>query len=135
MRNRKPPPSRLPPLPSREMKRWTARRKAAVLEAIADGRMTAVEACGRWNLSPDEIEAWEWAYGLFGLSGLRATRIRRFRAALRAHRGLPPDDGGGRDAAPAQGGRHAALAPERGDDICSKTDGSTRIARASPALA
>ena len=103
------PPDRLPPpkLPPADIKRWTARRKAAVLEAIAAGVITAEEACRRWRLSPTEVEAWQWVYTLHGLGGLHTTRIQTYRAALRARR-RHPDGGGDHDGSTPLGSETAA---------------------------
>jgi len=70
----------------RDFVRWSARRKAAVLVAIAGGRTTVEEACRRWQLSREELEAWQSAYRLHGVVGLYATRIRVYRDAARRAR-------------------------------------------------
>lgn len=82
----KSPPETPGELPPADIKRWSARRKAAVLEAISTGKITVGDACARWGLTGEELEAWRWAYRLHGLAGLRATRIQRYRRALRARR-------------------------------------------------
>ena len=66
----------LPPLHSR---RWTIRRKAAVLEALHSGALTLDQALERYALSVEEIRAWERQLERHGLYGLRATRVQIYR--------------------------------------------------------
>jgi hypothetical protein len=40
-------------------RRWTVRRKAAVIEAVRGGWVPIEEACRLYNLSVDEFLAWE----------------------------------------------------------------------------
>lgn len=111
------------PLPPPNLKRWTVRRKAAVLDALLQGRITDAEACARWDLTLEEIDAWQHALDLYGLYGLRATmtpRPRRRRPARRR--------GGAEfhDAAP-----HGAQASPRSNSVSTWTpviaaNGSTR---------
>ena len=68
------PPSRL---------RWTIRRKAAVIEAVRQGRVPIEEVCQRYSLSVDEYLAWERDLDRFGLYGLRCTRYQVYRDAQR----------------------------------------------------
>jgi hypothetical protein len=42
-------------LPSPDVKRWTLRRKAAVVAAVAVGALTQEEACRRYQLSEEEF--------------------------------------------------------------------------------
>jgi len=63
-------------LPPPNTKRWVARRKAAVVTAVRNGEITAEEACRRYGLSEDELQAWQHAFAAHGLPGLRATRYR-----------------------------------------------------------
>lgn len=62
-------------LPPPDTKRWVARRKAAVLAALRDGAITIEEACRRYELSEEELQAWQRAFDAHGLPGLRATRL------------------------------------------------------------
>jgi len=62
-------------LPPANTKRWVARRKAAVLAALHDGAITMEEACRRYALSEEELQAWQRAFDTHGLPGLRATRL------------------------------------------------------------
>ena len=69
--------SHLPPL---QGGRWTTRRKAALVEAIANGGITLEEACERYQLSPEEFACWVEAVKQHGTPGLRATRFQIYRA-------------------------------------------------------
>jgi len=42
-------------LPPPDIKRWTFRRKAAVVTAVANGEMAFEEACRRYQLSVEEL--------------------------------------------------------------------------------
>lgn len=41
-----------------EVKRWTARRKSALVLEIIQGKTTVSEAARQFDLAPSEIEAW-----------------------------------------------------------------------------
>ena len=56
-------------LPPPDTKRWVARRKAAVLNALASGEITLQEACARYWLSEEELRAWQRAFDAEGLPG------------------------------------------------------------------
>jgi transposase-like protein len=62
-------------------RRWTARRKAAVVGAVAAGRLTLEAACRAYDLSPEELAAWKQALDRHGLQALKVTHGREFRAA------------------------------------------------------
>ena len=49
--------------------------QAAVLAALHDGAITMEEACRRYALSEEELQAWQRAFDTHGLPGLRATRL------------------------------------------------------------
>ena len=66
-------------LPSLHSRRWTIRRKAAVLEALHSGALTLDQARERYALSVEEIRAWERQVERHGLHGLRATHVQIFR--------------------------------------------------------
>lgn len=66
-------------LPPRNTRRWTFRRKAALLEAIRRGAITAEEARERYALSVEELHAWQRAFARHGLYGLRVTRLQVYR--------------------------------------------------------
>jgi transposase-like protein len=70
-------------LPPPNPKRWTARRKATVVEAVHTGVLTLAEACERYNLSAEEVAAWQEAIERHGIYGLRATRVQIYRGRER----------------------------------------------------
>jgi len=41
-----------------EVKRWTARRKSALVLEIIQGKTTVAEASRAYDLTPSEVEAW-----------------------------------------------------------------------------
>ena len=73
-------------LPSPNIRRWTIRRKAAVLEALRNGELTLEEASRRYALSVEELRAWERDFERYGVHGLRATRLQIYRVAGRQPR-------------------------------------------------
>jgi hypothetical protein len=77
-------------LPPPDVKRWTVRRKAAVVTAVANGVLTREEACRRYQLSEEEFLSWQQAFEAHGLPGLRSTRLQQYR-------GSGPGRGGGSD--------------------------------------
>lgn len=50
-------------LPEGKNVRWVKRRKQIVVAAVRAGLLTATEACRRYQLSPEEFEAWNRAFG------------------------------------------------------------------------
>ena len=66
-------------LPALKTRRWTIRRKAAVLQALRSGALTLAQALERYALSVEEIRAWERQLERHGLYGLRATRVQIYR--------------------------------------------------------
>ena len=68
----------MPELPSLS-RRWTVRRKAAVIEAVRGGWVPIEEACRLYKLSVDEFLAWERDIDRHGLHGLRTTRYQIYR--------------------------------------------------------
>jgi hypothetical protein len=73
-------------LPPPDVTRWTIRRKAAVVTAVARGVLTREEACRRYRLTEEEFASWERAYQEHGLPGLRSTRVQHYRGT-RSRRG------------------------------------------------
>jgi transposase-like protein len=69
----------MPELPPDDVKRWTARRKAAVLTAVRSGAISVEEACRRYEISGEEFLAWLQAFETHGLPGLRTTRVQQYR--------------------------------------------------------
>jgi hypothetical protein len=70
--------SALPPV---ETKRWSCRRKAAVVVAVRAGVLGRQEACERYLLSPEELAGWETAFDQNGIAGLRVTRLQIYRGS------------------------------------------------------
>ena len=66
-------------LPPVNIRRWTAGRKAAVLQAVRSGLLTLEEASKRYRLSGEELHAWERNLDRHGLIGLRAKHVQAFR--------------------------------------------------------
>jgi len=56
-------------LPPPETKRWTSRRKAAILIAVRAGVMTLEEACQRFFISEEELVGWEVAFERASIPG------------------------------------------------------------------
>lgn len=55
------------------MTRWTARRKAAIVEAVRDGYMSAAQAIADYGLTLEEFVGWERNHAARGIAGLRTT--------------------------------------------------------------
>jgi transposase-like protein len=68
-------------LPPPGVGRWTIRRKAAVVTAVAAGEITREEVCRRYQISAEEFLSWQRAYESYGLQGLRSTRLQQYRRA------------------------------------------------------
>ena len=68
-------------LPPPNTVRWVPRRKAVVIAALRQGLLTRDGACERYNLSFDELQAWEEIVDRHGLPGLRVTLAKHYRAA------------------------------------------------------
>jgi transposase-like protein len=66
-------------LPPQNIRRWMPSRKAAVVVAVRDSRITMAEALHRYQLTEEEFRSWQRAFERHGLAGLRATRIRQYR--------------------------------------------------------
>ena len=66
-------------LPTADTVRWTPRRKADVVAAVADGRLGLDEACLRYSISSEEFRSWQSAVGRSGTRGLRVTRRTDYR--------------------------------------------------------
>src|ERR1700752_1095689 len=65
-------------LPAADTKRWSSRRKAAVVVATRAGIITRAEACQRYTLSDEELAGWEAAFDKYGIPGLRITTRRSY---------------------------------------------------------
>ena len=71
-------------LPHPNIKRWSIRRKAAVVAAVRSGGITIEEACRVYQLSVEEFLIWQRAFETHGLAGLRVTRIQQYRESRSA---------------------------------------------------
>ena len=76
-------------LPPPYTKRWTARRKAAVVQSVRLGLISLEEACLRYDLTVEELFGWQRAVDRHG-SALSFELLRGFRGTLlEAFSGLP----------------------------------------------
>jgi hypothetical protein len=66
-------------LPPPDTKRWVARRKAVVVNAVRSGAISLEDACRRYELSVEEFHAWQRAIETHGVAGLRVTRLQIYR--------------------------------------------------------
>ena len=66
-------------LPPPNTKRWVARRKAVVVNAVHSGAISLEEVCRRYELSVEEFLAWQRAIEAHGVAGLRVTRLQIYR--------------------------------------------------------
>lgn len=66
-------------LPPPDTRRWSSRRKAAVVVGARAGVITREEACARYQLSEEELAAWETAFDRRGIPGLRAASLQSYR--------------------------------------------------------
>lgn len=67
-------------LPPPGTKRWVMRRKAEVVAGVRAGLITLEEACDRYTLSVEEFLSWQKLIDDYGMRGLRATRIQKYRS-------------------------------------------------------
>jgi hypothetical protein len=70
-------------LPPPGTKRWVMRRKAEVVAGVRAGLLSIEEACERYTLSVEEFLSWQRLIDEFGMRGLRATRVQKYRARRR----------------------------------------------------
>jgi hypothetical protein len=66
-------------LPPENVRRWTAHRKAAVVNAVNAGEITREEICRRYQISVEEFLSWQRACKDHGLPGLHSTRLQIYR--------------------------------------------------------
>ena len=64
-------------LPPADLGRWSVKRKAEVVAAVAGGLLTIEEACEIYSLSLEEFTRWQSTLERSGLRGLRATKAQR----------------------------------------------------------
>jgi hypothetical protein len=70
-------------LPPPDTKRWTVQRKAEVVTAVRNGRVSLDEACQRYMLSTEEFLTWQRLVDMHGIAGLRTTHGQRYRGLKR----------------------------------------------------
>jgi transposase-like protein len=66
-------------LPPPDTKRWTPRRKAAVVKAVLGDVINVEVVCRRYGLSVDEFRSWHDAMQRHGLRGLYTTKLQKYR--------------------------------------------------------
>ena len=76
----------MPDIPQPTVRRWTMRRKAAIVEAVRGGWIPIEEVCQTYGVSVDEFLAWERDIDQFGAPGLRATRLQIYNGRRRVSR-------------------------------------------------
>jgi hypothetical protein len=69
------------PIPPASTKHWTAYRKAGVVQAIRDGRLTTEQACRRFGLGADELVHWIALHNTHGVGSLRVCDTQTYRRA------------------------------------------------------
>jgi transposase-like protein len=66
--------------------KWSPKRKAGVVIAVASGGMTAEQACATYDLSEEELAGWRRDYAAHGVAGLRATQVQIYHGRRRPDR-------------------------------------------------
>lgn len=66
-------------LPPENTRRWVARRKAVVVQAVTCGLLSLEEALERYDLSEEEFELWRAAVAEHGIAGLKVTTLQKYR--------------------------------------------------------
>ena len=66
-------------LPPPGTNRWTARRKALVVEAVLSGMITIEEVTRGYALSVEEFLSWHNAMQRHGVQGLQITKLQNYR--------------------------------------------------------
>lgn len=66
-------------LPDPGTKRWVASRKAAVVRALVAGLLSRSETLERYDLTEEELLAWQSAVELYGENALKATTLQNYR--------------------------------------------------------
>jgi hypothetical protein len=77
-------------LPPPDTKRWSSRRKAAVIVATRTGVISRTEACRRYMLSDEELANWEEAFDRRGIPGLRSASLQLYRSGTKPVAGSAP---------------------------------------------
>jgi hypothetical protein len=66
-------------LPAPDTGRWVVRRKADIVAAVRNGRISLQDACQRYHLSIEEFITWQRDLDAHGVPGLRVTRLQIYR--------------------------------------------------------
>ena len=66
-------------LPPPGTRRWVARRKAVVVQAVTYGLLPRAEALERYELSEEEFESWHNAVAQHGIEALKVTALQKYR--------------------------------------------------------
>lgn len=66
-------------LPPKSTRRWVARRKAKVVNAVNAGLLQEEEACTMYGLSAEELHGWRVAMQTHGPRALKATAVQKYR--------------------------------------------------------
>jgi transposase-like protein len=66
-------------LPPPDTKRWTAQRKAAVVEAVRSGVVAIEEICRRYDVTAEEFLSWHNTMLRHGVWGLYTTALQKYR--------------------------------------------------------
>lgn len=66
-------------LPPKNTRRWVARRKAVVVNAVNAGLLQEDEACDMYGLSSEELHSWRVAMQTHGTRALKATAVQKYR--------------------------------------------------------
>ena len=74
---------RVTDLPPPGTKRWTAKRKAALVAAVEAGQLSMEEACSRYSLSIEEFLSWQIRLKQHGVAALETGKTKRHRLRLR----------------------------------------------------
>jgi transposase-like protein len=67
-------------LPPNNTVRWSPHRKASVVKGVLSGVLSLDDACRRYQLSAEELRAWQEAIDAHGIGGLRTTRLQQYRS-------------------------------------------------------
>ncbi len=70
-------------LPPCTIRRWSAKRKAEVVAAVAGRLLSLDEACERYALTVEEFTRWQSTLERSGIRGLRVTRAQESRIFFR----------------------------------------------------
>lgn len=66
-------------LPAKTTKRWVARLKMTVVNAVENGLLTQEEAMSMYDLSQEELASWMTLSQMHGGAALRATALQKYR--------------------------------------------------------